>query len=82
MVTAPTNGAAGVLPAVLRYYRDLSDGANQDRTRTLLLVATAIGSIIKRNTSLSGAQMGCQGEVGSAAPMPSAGLAGQNERAD
>jgi len=75
VVTAPTNGAAGVIPAVLRYYRDFCDGANRDGLRTFLLVATAIGSIIKRNASISGAEVGCQGEVGSAAAMASAGLA-------
>lgn len=74
VVTAPTNGAAGVIPAVLRYYRDFCEGASQDGLRTFLLVASAIGSIIKRNASISGAEVGCQGEVGSAAAMASAGL--------
>jgi L-serine dehydratase len=74
VVTAPTNGAAGVVPAVLRYYRDFCEGASQDGARTFLLVASAIGSIIKRNASISGAEVGCQGEVGSAAAMASAGL--------
>jgi len=84
VVTAPTNGAAGVIPAVLRYYRDFCEGATQDGLRTFLLVASAIGSIIKRNASISGAEVGCQGEVGSAAAMASAGLAatlgGTNEQ--
>lgn len=74
VVTAPTNGAAGVVPAVLRYYREFCEGATQDGMRTFLLVASAIGSIIKRNASISGAEVGCQGEVGSAAAMASAGL--------
>lgn len=74
VVTAPTNGAAGVVPAVLRYYRDFCAGANQEGLRTFLLVAGAIGSIIKRNASISGAEVGCQGEIGSAAAMASAGL--------
>lgn len=74
VVTAPTNGAAGVVPAVLRYYRDLCEDADQQGLRTFLLVASAIGSIIKRNASISGAEVGCQGEVGSAAAMASAGL--------
>jgi L-serine dehydratase len=74
VVTAPTNGAAGVIPSVLRYYRDFFEGADQEGLRTFLLVASAIGSIIKRNASISGAEVGCQGEVGSAAAMASAGL--------
>lgn len=74
VVTAPTNGAAGVIPAVLRYYRDFCEHANQEGLRTFLLVAGAIGSIIKRNASISGAEVGCQGEVGSAAAMASAAL--------
>lgn len=86
VVTAPTNGAAGVVPAVLRYYRDFCEGANQDGSRTFLLVASAIGSIIKRNASISGAEVGCQGEVGSAAAMASAGLTatlgGTNEQVE
>lgn len=74
VVTAPTNGAAGVVPAVLRYYKDFCEGASQEGMRKFLLVAGAIGSIIKRNASISGAEVGCQGEVGSAAAMASAGL--------
>jgi len=84
VVTAPTNGAAGVVPAVLRYYRDFTAGADQAGMRTFLLTATAIGSIIKGNASISGAEVGCQGEVGSAAAMASAGFAaalgGTNEQ--
>lgn len=74
VVTAPTNGAAGVVPAVLRFYRDFCEAANQCELRRFLLVAAAIGSIIKQNASISGAEVGCQGEVGSAAAMASAGL--------
>ncbi|MES2972119.1 MAG: L-serine ammonia-lyase [Pseudomonadota bacterium] len=75
VVTAPTNGAAGVVPAVLRYYRDFCPGATRDGLRDFILVAAATGSIIKRNASISGAEVGCQGEVGSAAAMAAAGLA-------
>lgn len=75
VVTAPTNGAAGVIPAVLRYYRDFCGGASGEGIRTFLLAATAIGGIIKRNASISGAEVGCQGEVGSASAMAAAGLA-------
>jgi L-serine dehydratase len=84
VVTAPTNGAAGVVPAVLRYYRDFCKGATAHGIRNYFLAATAIGGIIKRNASISGAEMGCQGEVGSAAAMAAAGLAsalgGSNEQ--
>ena len=75
IVTAPTNGAAGVVPAVLRYYRDFWPGADRDGERALLLTAAAIGSLIKRNASISGAEVGCQGEVGTASSMAAAGLA-------
>lgn len=74
VVTAPTNGAAGVIPAVLRYYRDHCVGARADGVETFLLTAAAIGGIIKHNASISGAEVGCQGEVGSAAAMAAAGL--------
>ena len=74
VVTSPTNGAAGVIPAVLRYYVDQCPGANQEGVRDFLLTATAFGSIIKLNASLSGAEVGCQGEVGSASAMGAAGL--------
>jgi L-serine dehydratase len=74
VVTAPTNGAAGVVPAVLRYYRDFCPGANRSGMHEFLLAATAIGGIIKRNASISGAEVGCQGEVGSASAMAAAGL--------
>lgn len=74
VVTAPTNGAAGVIPAVLRYYRDHCVGATKAGEREFLLVAAAIGGLIKHNASISGAEVGCQGEVGSAAAMAAAGL--------
>jgi L-serine dehydratase len=74
VVTAPTNGAAGIIPAVLLYYRDFIAGANDDGVIRFLLVAAAIGSIIKENASISGAEVGCQGEVGSACSMAAAGL--------
>jgi L-serine dehydratase len=74
VVTAPTNGAAGVVPAVLRYYRDFCPGADVAGIRAYFLAATAVGGLIKRNASISGAEVGCQGEVGSAAAMAAAGL--------
>ncbi len=74
VVTAPTNGAAGVIPAVLRYYRDHVEGADTAGIRTFLLTATAIGALCKLNASISGAEVGCQGEVGSACAMAAAGL--------
>jgi len=84
IVTAPTNGAAGVVPAVIRYYLDHCVGANQNGVREFLLAAAAIGGIIKHNASISGAEVGCQGEVGSASAMAAAGLCaalgGSNEQ--
>lgn len=74
VVTAPTNGAAGVVPAVIRYYRDHCVGATHRGVRDFLLTAAAVGGIIKTNASISGAEVGCQGEVGSAAAMAAAGL--------
>ncbi|WP_297323313.1 L-serine ammonia-lyase [uncultured Bartonella sp.] len=74
VVTAPTNGAAGVIPAVLSYYMRFCDGAQQDKVRDFLLTAAAIGGVIKFNASISGAEVGCQGEVGSASSMAAAGL--------
>ncbi|MEP5760709.1 MAG: L-serine ammonia-lyase [Litoreibacter sp.] len=74
VVTSPTNGAAGVLPAVLRYYRDHCVGATEAGLRDFLLTAAAIGGLIKENASISGAEVGCQGEVGSASAMAAAGL--------
>lgn len=74
VVTAPTNGAAGVVPAVLRYYLDHCAGAEPAKIGDFLLTAAAIGGLIKHNASISGAEAGCQGEVGSAAAMAAAGL--------
>lgn len=74
VVTSPTNGAAGVVPATIRYYRDHCVGATGDGIRTFLLTAAAIGGLIKHNASISGAEVGCQGEVGSASAMAAAGL--------
>ncbi|MDE2383450.1 MAG: L-serine ammonia-lyase [Alphaproteobacteria bacterium] len=74
IVTAPTNGAAGVVPAVIRYYLDHCVGADRAGVRSFLLAAAAIGGIIKHNASISGAEVGCQGEVGSASAMAAAGL--------
>jgi L-serine dehydratase len=74
VVTAPTNGAAGVIPAVLRYYRDHCEGASQAGLRDFLMTATAIGALFKMNASISGAEVGCQGEVGVASSMAAAGL--------
>ncbi|MDT0682593.1 L-serine ammonia-lyase [Roseicyclus sp. F158] len=74
VVTAPTNGAAGVIPAVIRYWLDHVPGASRDRLPDFLLTAAAIGGLVKRNASISGAEAGCQAEVGSAAAMAAAGL--------
>jgi len=75
IVTAPTNGAAGVIPATIRYYKHFHEDWDQNGIRDYLLTAAAIGGIIKHNASISGAEVGCQGEVGSAAAMAAAGLA-------
>ena len=75
VVTAPTNGAAGIIPAVLQYYERFVAGASAEGIETFFLAAAAIGSLIKRNASISGAEVGCQGEVGSACAMAAAGLA-------
>ncbi len=75
VVTAPTNGAAGVIPAVLRYYHEHFPDASAEGVKTFLLTATAIGALIKMNASISGAEVGCQGEVGAACSMAAAGLA-------
>jgi L-serine dehydratase len=74
IVTAPTNGAAGIIPAVLHYYRRFVPGATEDGTVRFLLAAGAIGVLYKENASISGAEVGCQGEVGSACSMAAAGL--------
>ena len=74
IVTAPTNGAAGIIPAVLHYYWYFIDGADEKEVADFLLTASAIGYLFKRNASISGAEVGCQGEVGSACSMAAAGL--------
>jgi L-serine dehydratase len=84
VVTAPTNGAAGIVPAVLHYYRRFEPGADDDGVIRFLLSAAAIGMLYKQNASISGAEMGCQGEVGVACSMAAAGLVsalhGSNEQ--
>ncbi|MES2070457.1 MAG: L-serine ammonia-lyase [Pseudomonadota bacterium] len=85
VVTAPTNGAAGIIPAVLRYYAEDCKPSNPEQgVRNFLLVASAIGMLCKRNASISGAEIGCQGEVGVACAMAAAGLTaalgGSNEQ--
>jgi L-serine dehydratase len=86
VVTAPTNGAAGIVPAVLHFYRRFEEGANEAGIIRFLLVAAAIGMLYKRNASISGAEMGCQGEVGVACSMAAAGLVaalqGSNEQVE
>ena len=74
VVTAPTNGAAGIIPAVLRYYERFAPGATVEGADRFLLTAAAIGSLFKENASISGAEVGCQGEVGVACSMAAAGL--------
>ncbi len=74
IVTAPTNGAAGIIPAVLHYYARFVPGADDDGIVRFLLTAAAIGILFKTNASISGAEVGCQGEVGSACSMAAAGL--------
>ncbi|GAB2745289.1 L-serine ammonia-lyase [Salinifilum aidingensis] len=74
VVTAPTNGAAGIVPAVLHYYARFVRGADEDGIVRFLLTAGAIGALFKENASISGAEVGCQGEVGSACSMAAAGL--------
>jgi L-serine dehydratase len=84
IVTAPTNGAAGIVPATLRYFRDHCRDADIAGMRRFLLTALAIGALFKMNASISGAEVGCQGEVGVACSMAAAGLAavlgGSNEQ--
>ena len=74
IVTAPTNGAAGIIPAVLHYYRRFVSGADEDGVVRFLLTAGAIAILYKKNASISGAEMGCQGEVGVACSMAAGGL--------
>jgi L-serine dehydratase len=84
VVTAPTNGAAGIVPAVLHYYRRFEPGADEAGVIRFLLTAAAMGMLYKQNASISGAEMGCQGEVGVACSMAAAGLVsalhGSNEQ--
>jgi L-serine dehydratase len=75
VVTAPTNGAAGIIPAVLHYYARFVPGASDEGVVRFLLTAGAIGALYKQNASISGAEVGCQGEVGSACSMAAGGLA-------
>ncbi|AHC38343.1 L-serine ammonia-lyase [Pseudomonas fluorescens] len=75
MVTAPTNGAAGIIPAVLHYFMKFSDEVTEANVVDYLLSAAAVGILCKKNASISGAEVGCQGEVGSACAMAAAGLA-------
>jgi len=75
VVTAPTNGAAGIIPAVIRYYREFYPDSSDNDVVLFLLTAAAVGGLCKRNASLSGAEVGCQGEVGVACSMAAAGLA-------
>ncbi|MFO7276984.1 MAG: L-serine ammonia-lyase [Pseudomonadota bacterium] len=86
VVTAPTNGAAGIVPAVLHYYRQFEPGASDEGVIRFLLTAGAIGMLYKKNASISGAEMGCQGEVGVACSMAAAGLVsalhGTNEQVE
>ena len=86
VVTAPTNGADGIVPAVVAYYRRFEPGASDEGIVRFLLVAGAIGMLYKRNASISGAEMGCQGEVGVACSMAAAGLVaalnGTNEQVE
>ena len=74
VVTAPTNGAAGIIPAVLHYYHRFIGGAGEEGVQRFLLTAAAIGILYKENASLSGAEVGCQGEVGVACSMAAGGL--------
>jgi L-serine dehydratase len=86
VVTAPTNGAAGIVPATLRYYRDHCRDSHHEGMKRFLLTASAIGALFKMNASISGAEVGCQGEVGVACSMAAAGLAavlgGSNEQVE
>ncbi|MCF8466019.1 MAG: L-serine ammonia-lyase [Sneathiella sp.] len=86
VVTAPTNGAAGVIPAVLKYYQRFCPGVTKEGTRNFLLTAAAIGAIYKKRASISAAEMGCQGEVGVACSMAAgaltAVLGGTNEQVE
>jgi L-serine dehydratase len=86
VVTAPTNGAAGVLPAVLKYYEVMTSNATREGSRNFLMTAAAIGLLYKARASISAAEMGCQGEVGVACSMAAGGLVaalgGTNEQVE
>jgi L-serine dehydratase len=86
VVTAPTNGAAGIVPAVMMYFQQFCPGADTAGMHTFLLTAGAIGSLYKENASISGAEVGCQGEVGAACSMAAGGLTaalgGSNEQVE
>ena len=73
VVTAPTNGAAGIIPAVMHYYMKFMPGSDERDVENFLLAAAAVGVLCKKNASISGAEVGCQGEVGSACAMAAAG---------
>ena len=75
VVTAPTNGAAGIIPAVMKYYLDCMPNANENKLIDYMLTAGAIGILYKRNAAIAGAEMGCQGEVGVACSMAAGALA-------
>ena len=75
IVTAPTNGAAGIIPAVIKYYKEFTKDSNEDGIIRFLLTSSAIGLLYKNNASISGAEAGCQGEVGVACSMAAGGLA-------
>ena len=81
VVTAPTNGAAGIIPAVLHYYARFVPGADDDGIVRFLLTAAAIGILFKENASISGAEVGCQGEVGSACSMAAGGARARSSAA-
>jgi len=74
LVTAPTNGAAGIIPAVIRYYLEFTRNSNKEGIIRFLLTAGSIGILYKKNASISGAEVGCQGEVGVACSMAAGGL--------
>ncbi len=86
VVTAPTNGAAGIIPAVMHYYQKFHENSDDEGIIRFLLTASAIGALYKKNAGISGAEMGCQGEVGVACSMAAAGLVaasnGSNEQVE
>ncbi|MFI4968374.1 MAG: L-serine ammonia-lyase [Gammaproteobacteria bacterium] len=82
VVTAPTNGAAGIIPSVMHYYMRFVEGADEEGVIRFLLTAAAMGMLYKQNASISGAEMGCQGEVGVACSMAAAGIVAAMEGSD